>query len=165
VDGAKCGEDRLFIERWILWMVDIMMFQRILMCIVTLVFHEKTEFFKYLKLLDFFIKMNSSVNKTPQTPLLASASKCPFVSNSRPIELKNYLDDSSFTDSLYSRSKTKIRCNEQRCLGSFINPSSFKFVPKSKEEMIEQAKDFIKQFYASAKMSNLVLFILKFTKS
>lgn len=96
--------------------------------------------------------MNSSINKTPQTPLQTSVSRCPFVSNSRPIELKNYLDDSSFTDSLYSKSRSKIHCNEQRCVGSFINPSNFKFVPKPKEEMIEQAKDFIKQFYGSAKM-------------
>jgi hypothetical protein len=95
------------------------------------------------------------MNKTPQTPLQTNESKpkCPFVHNNKPIELKCYLNDSTYTDSLYSKAKNKIHCNEERCMGSFMNPDlHHKYVPKSKEELIAEAKDFIKQFYGSVKM-------------
>ena len=78
--------------------------------------------------------------------------KCPFDENEKPIKLKFLLDESTFSDRLHQKSHEKISCNEERCMGSLLNTSKTpKDFRKSKEEIIEQATDFINQFYASVK--------------
>ena len=86
------------------------------------------------------------------------SNKCPFedkndqnVKNKRPIELKFLLEDSRFIDRLHQKSNIQITCTEKRCMGSVLHSEKFKNYKKSKEDIIEQATDFINQFYASVK--------------
>ena len=72
--------------------------------------------------------------------------------NKKPVELKFLLDDTCFIDRLHQKSIIKIGCNEEKCMGSILIPKKrLKECKKSKEEIIEQATDFINQFYASVK--------------
>ena len=87
------------------------------------------------------------------------SSKFPFENSFRPIELKFLLEDSRFTDRLHQKSNIKITCTEKRCMGSLLHSEKFKNYQKSKEHIIEQASDFINQFYASV---NRFSFLLKY---
>ncbi len=73
------------------------------------------------------------------------------IKSKKTIELKFLLDDSRFFDRLHQKSNIKINCTEKRCMGSALHSAKLQPLKKSKEEIIDQATDFINQFYASVK--------------
>ena len=69
------------------------------------------------------------------------------------VELKFLLDESCYIDRLHHKSNIKVTCTPEKCMGSILHTSKLLKCKnkKSKEEIIEQATDFINQFYASVK--------------
>lgn len=104
----------------------------------------------------------------PQLHKKVMESKCPFIRASsqssnlnhsvdavqkakkkKGVKLKYLLDETTTLDTLFHKSITKITCNDERCTGSMmLQPGK---QDKSREEISEEAVDFINQFYASVK--------------
>lgn len=73
---------------------------------------------------------------------------------SKPIKLRNLLNDEQTVDNLHFKYKHNNKshgCNETRCLASMINPKPVEYKVRSVSETFEHAKDFINNFYASIK--------------
>ena len=71
-----------------------------------------------------------------------------------PIKLKQLLNDERTVDNLHMKYKNNTKshgCNEQRCLGSILNPKPVEQRVRTRQETWEQAKDFIDNYYASIK--------------
>lgn len=86
-----------------------------------------------------------SPNKTLQN---GSPTKCP-----RFMKVKNWETGTVYTDSLYhSASKVPI-CTERVCLGSIMTPTPSRKSdePRTKDELLTLATDFIDQYYTSIK--------------
>lgn len=78
----------------------------------------------------------------------------PTINNSRPIKLKNLLNCEQTVDILHTKYKNNNKshhCNEIRCLGSLMNPKPLEHRVRSPAELLEQAQDFINNFYSSIK--------------
>ncbi|XP_063410256.1 nitric oxide synthase, inducible-like [Mytilus trossulus] len=71
--------------------------------------------------------------------------------NNAPVKLKNFSDkDTVLTDTLQSKVIENISCGHQ-CLGSLYGTLTNPNVNRSKDELLEQAKDFFQQYYTSLK--------------
>ncbi|XP_006008471.1 nitric oxide synthase, brain [Latimeria chalumnae] len=78
-----------------------------------------------------------------------SPSKCP-----RFMKIKNWETGSVLHDTLHLKSSKPAACTEQVCLGSVITPSQHvrkPEEPRTKEELLSLASDFINQYYSSIK--------------
>ncbi|XP_033628503.1 nitric oxide synthase, brain-like [Asterias rubens] len=66
------------------------------------------------------------------------------------VRLKNLLDGKQTTDTLHQKAKIPLQCSESRCMGSIMFPPR-KAGPRPKEIVLEQATDFINQYYTHIK--------------
>ncbi|CAH1257154.1 NOS1 [Branchiostoma lanceolatum] len=89
---------------------------------------------------------------------VSKAATCMVVptSTSRPVRLRNWLKEGTMHDTLSVKGNCVNPCNDGRCLGSLMRPRPFTapgyFRPK--EEVLEQAKKFIFEYFASLKSSD-----------
>ncbi|CAC5367656.1 Nitric oxide synthase, inducible,Nitric oxide synthase, endothelial,Nitric oxide synthase oxygenase,Nitric oxide synthase, brain,Nitric oxide synthase [Mytilus coruscus] len=71
-----------------------------------------------------------------------------------PVKLKNFSDkETVLTDTLQSKAIENISCGHQ-CLGSLYGTLTNPNVNRSKDELLEQAKDFFQQYYTSLKSND-----------
>ncbi|KAI8499619.1 Nitric oxide synthase, brain [Branchiostoma belcheri] len=75
----------------------------------------------------------------------------------RPARLKNWLSERRIHDTLHTKANDLNPCSDGRCLGPLMRPRPYTapgyFRPK--EEVLEQAKKFIFEYYASLKRSDV----------
>ncbi|CAL1541196.1 unnamed protein product [Lymnaea stagnalis] len=78
---------------------------------------------------------------------------CPY----RSAKLKNVLNDKTYVDTLHQRSFSPVPCNTQRCMGSLMSQQAHRppGVPRSQEELLVHATDFIDQYLNSCEMTFL----------
>jgi len=72
----------------------------------------------------------------------------------KPIKLRNLINGEQTGDTLHQKYMLNNKshgCNETRCLGSLLNPKPVEYKVRSVAETLEQAKDFVNNFYASIK--------------
>ncbi|XP_015598208.1 nitric oxide synthase, salivary gland [Cephus cinctus] len=72
----------------------------------------------------------------------------------KPTKLRNLIYKTEAFDSLHSRNAERTLCNSQVCLGSVMSVPSHGPKPRSKEEILVHAKDFLEQYFASIRRSN-----------
>lgn len=76
----------------------------------------------------------------------------------KPLKLRNLTTGESTIDNLhksYTKQNTKSHgCNENRCLGSLLNPVPVEHKVRSVSETLDQASDFINNYYASIKRTD-----------
>ncbi|XP_074640312.1 nitric oxide synthase-like protein [Tubulanus polymorphus] len=70
----------------------------------------------------------------------------------RYVRVKNYQDkNNSSLDTLHLKANSSVGCTAEKCMGSFISPGRSNTLPRTKDEIIHQAKDFLDQYYTSTK--------------
>nr|BAF73722.1 nitric oxide synthase [Ambigolimax valentianus] len=71
-------------------------------------------------------------------------------------KVKNLLDDKSYIDTLHQKVITTVPCNSERCMGSLMSQQAHRAAttPRSCEELLVHAKDFIEQYYTSIKRNS-----------
>lgn len=69
----------------------------------------------------------------------------------RPIRLKNLINGEQTVDSLHMKYKANTLCDDNRCLASIYNQSENTHKARSTSDTLEQARDFVNNFYASLK--------------
>ncbi|XP_050408838.1 nitric oxide synthase, brain [Patella vulgata] len=99
-------------------------------------------------------RKNGSLTNTPRRGGERRASATP--SPKKYTKLRNLLDDKTDMDVLHHKSAEPTQCTPERCMGSLMDMASKRppGIPRSKEELITQAKSFIEQYYASIKRIN-----------
>lgn len=119
---------------------------------------EKKPLAKYLTSDDLPVqKLNLSSSSYKQglaedpkkTPLPKESSRKNLVKK-KGAKLKYLIDQSNYIDTLHHKTIKKVSCTSERCMASLLQDSKPK-VKKNKEELVEEAVDFINQFYASVK--------------
>lgn len=76
---------------------------------------------------------------------------------SRQVKLRNLISGEQNVDNLHSKYKGNSKshgCSEQRCLGALMNPKPVEQKVRSSSEILEQAQDFINNYYASIKRTD-----------
>ncbi|XP_059143081.1 nitric oxide synthase-like isoform X2 [Physella acuta] len=71
-------------------------------------------------------------------------------------KVKNLLDERSYVDTLHQKAITTVPCNSERCMGSLMSMQAHRApgAPRSTEELLIHAKDFMEQYYTSIKKNN-----------
>ncbi|CAG5122629.1 unnamed protein product, partial [Candidula unifasciata] len=71
-------------------------------------------------------------------------------------KVKNLLDEKSYIDTLHQKVISPVACTPERCMGSLLSQQAHRATgsPRSTEELLLQAKDFIEQYYTSIKRNN-----------
>ncbi|XP_076364142.1 nitric oxide synthase, salivary gland-like [Tachypleus tridentatus] len=85
-----------------------------------------------------------------------SAGRCPIVHGTPPIKLTNVTTGKQVYDSLYLRSQP-IACKSQYCYGSLMSGQSQQRPPgsvRTSQEVLEDAKEFLEQFYVPKKLES-----------
>ncbi|XP_072754682.1 nitric oxide synthase, salivary gland-like [Anoplolepis gracilipes] len=72
----------------------------------------------------------------------------------KPTKLKNISDNTEIFDSLHSKYLEKTICTKQECLSSIMQLPLHGNEPRTKEEILIHAKDFLEQYYASIRRLN-----------
>ncbi|XP_074641396.1 nitric oxide synthase, salivary gland-like [Tubulanus polymorphus] len=83
--------------------------------------------------------------------------KSPSSPKNSYVRVKNWADEKlSAADKLHINALENVHCTPDKCLGSFMSPPPTRppGVPRSRDEMLHHAKDFLDQYYASIKRLN-----------
>ncbi|XP_011165980.2 nitric oxide synthase, salivary gland [Solenopsis invicta] len=72
----------------------------------------------------------------------------------KPTKLRNLADKTEAFDSLHSRNAEKILCSNQVCLGSIMQLPTHGTEPRTKEEILLHANDFLEQYFTSIRRLN-----------
>ncbi|XP_055861578.1 nitric oxide synthase-like isoform X2 [Biomphalaria glabrata] len=72
------------------------------------------------------------------------------------VKINNLLDNSYHTDTLHLKTFSNISCNSKRCMGSLmqVDADHLSDTPRTKEELLSHATDFINQYYDDIKRQN-----------
>ncbi|XP_071848203.1 nitric oxide synthase-like protein isoform X4 [Apostichopus japonicus] len=73
-------------------------------------------------------------------------------SKQKYVRVTNLIDGKQFTDTLHQKTYIKTLCDETRCFGSIMFPPKGK--GRSKDEVLLQAKDFIRQYFTHIKRAD-----------
>ncbi|XP_011860822.1 PREDICTED: nitric oxide synthase, salivary gland [Vollenhovia emeryi] len=72
----------------------------------------------------------------------------------KPTKLRNIADKTEAFDSLHVRNAEKILCSSQVCLGSVMQLPTHGTEPRTKEEILLHATDFLEQYFTSIRRLN-----------
>ncbi|XP_012063514.1 PREDICTED: nitric oxide synthase-like [Atta cephalotes] len=72
----------------------------------------------------------------------------------KPTKLRNLADKTEAFDSLHVRNAEKILCTGQVCLGSIMQLPTHDTEPRTKEEILLHATDFLEQYFTSIRRLN-----------
>ncbi|KAG5335451.1 NOS protein, partial [Acromyrmex charruanus] len=72
----------------------------------------------------------------------------------KPTKLRNLADKTEAFDSLHVRNAEKILCTGQVCLGSIMQLPTHGMEPRTKEEILLHATDFLEQYFTSIRRLN-----------
>uniref|UniRef100_A0A2C9JBR1 nitric-oxide synthase (NADPH) n=1 Tax=Biomphalaria glabrata TaxID=6526 RepID=A0A2C9JBR1_BIOGL len=79
-----------------------------------------------------------------------------MASPKRFAKVKNLLDDKTYVDTLHQKAIAAVPCSSDRCMGSLMSQQAHRppGAPRTTEELLLHAKDFIEQYYTSIKKNN-----------
>nr|KAI8753849.1 nitric oxide synthase [Biomphalaria glabrata] len=79
-----------------------------------------------------------------------------MASPKRFAKVKNLLDDKTYVDILHQKAIAAVPCSSDRCMGSLMSQQAHRppGAPRTTEELLLHAKDFIEQYYTSIKKNN-----------
>lgn len=98
---------------------------------------------------------NMNHNDNLSTFKLKSPPKLPLAN--KQVKLRNLISGEQTTDNLHFKYKGNSKshgCTEQRCLGALMNPKPVEQKVRSSTEILEQAQDFINNYYVSIKRTD-----------
>nr|AJA40861.1 nitric oxide synthase egg isoform [Philanthus triangulum] len=72
----------------------------------------------------------------------------------KPTKLRNLIYKTEAFDSLHARNAERTLCSNQVCLGSVMQLPTHGTEPRSKEEILVHAKDFLQQYFSSIRRLN-----------
>lgn len=75
-------------------------------------------------------------------------------SQRKPPKLRNLIQKTEAVDLLHAKHTEKTLCSNQACLGSVMQLPTHGTEPRSKEEILVQAKDFLEQYFSSIRRLN-----------
>ncbi|XP_041378542.1 nitric oxide synthase-like protein [Gigantopelta aegis] len=101
-------------------------------------------------------KTASEFRKSPSVGRRLSDRRGSSASPKKYTKLRNLLDEKTTVDLLHQKSHEEVPCTPERCMGSIMAHMTKRppGVPRPKDEVIVDAKDFIDQYYQSIKRLN-----------
>ncbi|KAH9512564.1 hypothetical protein Btru_038801 [Bulinus truncatus] len=89
-----------------------------------------------------------------------------MASPKRFAKVKNLLDEKTYVDTLHQKAISAVPCSSERCMGSLMSMQAHRppGAPRTSEELLLHAKDFIEQYYTSIKKNNTAVHFKRWTE-
>ncbi|KAH9512565.1 hypothetical protein Btru_038802, partial [Bulinus truncatus] len=89
-----------------------------------------------------------------------------MASPKRFAKVKNLLDEKTYVDTLHQKAISAVPCSSERCMGSLMSMQAHRppGAPRTSEELLLHAKDFIEQYYTSIKKNNTAAHFKRWTE-
>ncbi|XP_067622883.1 nitric oxide synthase-like [Eurosta solidaginis] len=114
-----------------------------------------SEHMRHLNQLSQFMQFNEENNEHKRSEVVPSTSKgCPLTHMQRPIRLKNIEGKPEVYDKLHTQGLKNLTCSNDVCKSSIMSNYVAPLQPRKQDDVLDQAKDFMNQYFASLKKAS-----------